>query len=461
MIIKSIFFDLDGTLADSVPVLRDAYTDFLSAIGVSGSTGEFEGLIGKNLSEIVHVLKNRHALAESESDLVASYRNTVDTAYTKVSARTGADELVRTLALQGYVLGLVTSAPRSLAEAFIRRQGWEALFTVNTYGDEVAAAKPDPDLYIRAIELSGDIPEEIVVVEDSVQGVAAATHAGVRTIGLASAATTVALCAAGADEVVSELRDIRGILTAWKNERYRLISANDIVLHVVPPPPAVVKKRAQSASRIEELWKEAIRVRSLHNGGLLAFYSSFYTHGHLEVCAYVSDYKEFMAGREDRAIRFGIRPVAVSGVLVVRDANEVLYVVFARRKEVTQLPGYVELVPSGGIDPVEVGTAGSVAYDKQILAELSEEVGISADLVSAVRGFVLVYDPQERVYDIGCRVELSIRKEEFQKLAKLSEEYEGLICVPYNELNEFINSNREVVVPTSLAILAAAEDHLQ
>ncbi len=69
-------------------------------------------------------------------------------------------------------------------------------------GDEVAHAKPDPEIYRRALALSGDIPEEVVVIEDSPHGVQAARLAGIRTIGLAQKNDAKKLLVAGADATV-------------------------------------------------------------------------------------------------------------------------------------------------------------------------------------------------------------------------------------------------------------------
>lgn len=462
MVIKAIFFDLDGTLAQSIFLLREMYSDFVSHFGVTGSTEEFNEINGKNFNEIVVLFKERYALSENVAQLEAIYRDAVVTAYGRVSAAAGADMLLRQLAAEGYILGLVTSAPRILAESFIKGQGWETLFSLSMCGDEVAHAKPDPEIYRRALALSGDIPEEVVVIEDSPHGVQAARLAGIRTIGLAQENDAKNLLVAGADATVPMLSQIPPVISLWKNEPYRVVAVGDIVLRVVPPAPEYEQQRARYASRIEKIWNEMSRTRPLHNGTVFAVSGFEDKSGDIGVSGYPVPYKDFLAEHTDQSIHLGIRPVGVSGLLLVQDAQNVRYVVFARRKTtVTQWPGRLELVPSGSIDAEQPKTDGIVSYEMQIVGELMEEAGVSPTDVMSVKGFALVYDPHDRVYDICCRIELSLRKEALGKSFRDSAEYEQPVFVPYRELEQFAVSHEEEIVPTSLALLAAQRILLQ
>ena len=55
-------------------------------------------------------------------------------------------------------------------------------FDFVVFGDEVKHFKPAPDLYQKAIEKSGYMPQECLVFEDSVSGVMAAHDAGLMVI---------------------------------------------------------------------------------------------------------------------------------------------------------------------------------------------------------------------------------------------------------------------------------------
>lgn len=55
--IRGLFLDLDGTLADSMPVMRETYFRFLARRGAQGSQEEFDSLAGRPLSDISVILK--------------------------------------------------------------------------------------------------------------------------------------------------------------------------------------------------------------------------------------------------------------------------------------------------------------------------------------------------------------------------------------------------------------------
>lgn len=454
--VKTILFDLDGTLIQSLSSLRGVYLEFLSAVGASSSTKEFDDLNGKNLNEIVTILKERYRLPQTIAELRDTYRECVQAVYKKVTATPGADPLLRTLSASGYTLGLVTSAPQALAESVIRQQGWDTLFSLYSYGDQVAHAKPDPEIYLKAVSLSGEIPEDIIAVEDSAHGVRAATLAGIRTIGFSSTKDAQKLLLVGADTTVAALSEILPILSAWKEESYRVVAVGDVVIRVVPVNAEFEIKRVGYASRTDAVWESLSRTRTLFNGSMFSVSSIKREDNRLEVNAYTLSYKDFLAERHDPSIRLGVRPIGVSGMSIVRDAHDTSYVVFARRKaSVTQWPGRLELVPSGGIDARRAAADGIISYETQAVEELTEETGVSADKIVSIKGFALVYDTRERVYDICCQIQLSLRKEELEEIFTGSVEYDKPLCVASQDIQKFIATHREEIVPTSLALLSA------
>lgn len=454
--LRAVLFDLDGTLAESVSSLYGAYAAFLGRFGITGTREEFNELGGSTIGAIVATLKERYALGDSSAVLQEAYHAAVADVYREMNATPGADALLRGLVKEGYALGIVTSAPRALAESFVKRQGWDELFSLYVCGDEATHTKPHPEMYQKAIDLLGEMPEEIAVVEDSAQGVLSAIGAGLRTIGFAHQGTEDELYRAGADTIVSELSEIPGALASWNAEPYRIIAVGDITVTAVPQSAELKKKLSRKSEHIETAWAALSRTRPLFNGAMLNIASVTKTDGHIVIGAHSVSYKDFLAERNDPSLKLGIRPIGVSGLLLVKDAQGLEYAVFASRKaSVTQWPGRLELVPSGSIDARHITPSGSVAYEAQIREELSEEVGVEAKNVKTITGFALVYDAQERVYDICCTIELSLRKEDLEKIFTDSVEYEKPLYIPYKDIDAFIALHKEEIVPTSLALLAA------
>ncbi|WNK01377.1 hypothetical protein L2D14_08070 [Thalassospiraceae bacterium LMO-JJ14] len=153
-----------------------------------------------------------------------------------------------------------------------------------------------------------------------------------------------------------------------------------------------------------------------------------------------------------------IRPLAVSG-LVLTDNG----VVFGlRNRSSAQHPGLWELVPSGGIDTETERSEGVIAYEDQLLAEASEELGIPASAVTEPFPFILIHDTNSHAIDIGLFLRTHVSGEEVRRAFEASDnhEYDRLQMVTTEELGHFLAENEPNIVPVSLSMLAAARPML-
>jgi len=103
----------------------------------------------------------------------------------------GAAAAVNALAAAGLPLGVVSGALRAEVEGALRAAGLRERFAFVVTAEDVAHGKPDPEGYLRALALlrRGDAggdrlvhPHEVVAVEDSPAGLAAAAAAGLATL---------------------------------------------------------------------------------------------------------------------------------------------------------------------------------------------------------------------------------------------------------------------------------------
>jgi sugar-phosphatase len=108
----------------------------------------------------------------------------------------GALEFVRAAARDGYRLAVVSGALRREVELVLREAGLGTYFNVIVAAEDVRACKPDPEGYLRAREQLGVLPEQCVVIEDSLPGLAAARAAGMRCVMVATSHPAAELAAA-------------------------------------------------------------------------------------------------------------------------------------------------------------------------------------------------------------------------------------------------------------------------
>jgi beta-phosphoglucomutase len=92
----------------------------------------------------------------------------------------GAGDFVENAALDGYQLAIVSGALRREIELVLDLTNLRPHFAEIVAAEDVTACKPDPQGYLRARERLALAPNRCVVVEDSLQGLAAARAAGLR-----------------------------------------------------------------------------------------------------------------------------------------------------------------------------------------------------------------------------------------------------------------------------------------
>lgn len=185
MTIRCLLLDLDGTLADSLGVMRRAYGRFLSDHDRIPDDAEFLALNGPPLAEVVRRLALTHAIPGAQADLLSRYEATIDGLYRTVPPNPGGPALLASAKAAGVTVGIVTSNSRRRTMDWLEATGLAALVDFVVGAEDAGRGKPFPDPYLAALARGGCGAEEAVAIEDSPQGVAAASGAGIPTLQLA------------------------------------------------------------------------------------------------------------------------------------------------------------------------------------------------------------------------------------------------------------------------------------
>ena len=169
-------------------------------------------------------------------------------------------------------------------------------------------------------------------------------------------------------------------------------------------------------------------------------------------------YRYFLAQQRDPELarRLSLVPIGVSGLLLCADV-----VAFARRAaDVTQYPGYLELMPSGGINDGHLKEDGSVDYRRQLMEELVEEAGVDPRSVRRIDPLAIVRNYDDGDLDVGAVIELepAARGAVEERLARPGE-YRELRWTPRQELGAFVREQAQSLVPTSIALVEAFLNH--
>lgn len=182
--LDTVLFDLDGTLLDSMELIRRSYWHTLREHrGVEPAQASWLEGIGRPLRWQFE--REARDAAEVEA-MIATYR-----AYNRahhdasVAAFPGALEAVRALAARGLRLGIVTSKLRVGALRGLECAGFVELFGVIIGADDVLEHKPHPAPVHAALSALGAEARRAVMVGDSPHDLAAGRAAGTRTAAVA------------------------------------------------------------------------------------------------------------------------------------------------------------------------------------------------------------------------------------------------------------------------------------
>jgi len=191
--IRAVIFDFNGTMTDDESLQYEVYAQtFADEAGLHLQHDTyFSRLAGLRDSDLIREAFIQSGTAVPGESTVRRIRRARVSRYLErvrcaSPVRTGAAELVRELR-QHIPLAVVTGAPRDEAEPVLRTARLlEAFVTVVTCED-VEHGKPSPEGFLLALDrmrgLSWDLlPSEVVVFEDSLPGVLAARHAGMRCV---------------------------------------------------------------------------------------------------------------------------------------------------------------------------------------------------------------------------------------------------------------------------------------
>jgi beta-phosphoglucomutase len=199
----AIVFDFNGTLSDDEPVLCEIFIHLFAEHGKPLSAQQyFDELVGLSDPEIV-----RTWLGSDHPDVDAVITERVERYRAAVADGSTVHEHVRDAvryAAERVPLAICSGAARAEIEPVIEAAGLVACFRAIVSSDDVAAGKPDPEGYAKALELLGAAPADAVVFEDTEAGVASARAAGVGVV-LAMKTTLEPHRLARADRLIDRL----------------------------------------------------------------------------------------------------------------------------------------------------------------------------------------------------------------------------------------------------------------
>lgn len=210
--IRAVFFDFDGTLVDSEPLIGAALSEVLARHGFQFDPADVGRVVGPPMSVMIERITG--CSSEEAAALYAEYQQCyLDEHAPRTVAYPGAVELLDALAAAGIPLAMVTNKHLRSASRVLGYLGWAERFQALVCADNAPRPKPYPEHALEAARLLGVTPEESALVGDLEVDMACGKDAGLaRVIGFAHITSRGLLEGAGATHVVTSLFDIPPLL---------------------------------------------------------------------------------------------------------------------------------------------------------------------------------------------------------------------------------------------------------
>jgi HAD superfamily hydrolase (TIGR01509 family) len=179
--IRAAIFDLDGVLADSEPTWDEIDAQLLREYGVEYRGEHHREVLGVSYALAIDHYKKAFGISAPAEELMRR-RGEIATDFfaTKIGLFPHVKEVLEELRQMNLRLAVATSSVSASARPFLDRHKLTKYFEVIITGDEIERGKPHPDIYFRAAEKLGVAPNECLVIEDSLSGVASGKAAGMR-----------------------------------------------------------------------------------------------------------------------------------------------------------------------------------------------------------------------------------------------------------------------------------------
>lgn len=190
--IKACLFDLDGVIVDTAKYHFIAWKQLANEMGFDFSEQDNERLKGVsrmasldlllNIGGITKTEQEKEALAQRKNDHYVSFITQME----PDEILPGAREFLMTCKKAGIATALGSASKNAMT--ILNRLQLTELFDAIIDGTHTSKAKPDPEVFLKGAAALQTDPKDCVVFEDAEAGVEAALAAGMKCVGIGTAA---------------------------------------------------------------------------------------------------------------------------------------------------------------------------------------------------------------------------------------------------------------------------------
>ncbi|HYW07873.1 MAG TPA: HAD family hydrolase [Longimicrobium sp.] len=178
--IQAVVFDFDGTIFDSESHVYGVARELFEAHGAELPLDVWAHCVGREAGyfDVLAYLEECTGRPVDREALTLLRRERFNSRIVGTSPAPGIQAALAGAREMGLRLGVASSGSREWVEGQLARLGIREHFACVVTADDVERVKPEPDLYLRALDCLGAEPARAIAIEDSPNGALAARRAG-------------------------------------------------------------------------------------------------------------------------------------------------------------------------------------------------------------------------------------------------------------------------------------------
>lgn len=180
MSLKAVLFDMDGVIVDTEPLHRKAYFKTFDELGITVSEDLYTSLTGASTKRVAETLIGKYNLTQTYETIAAIKRAHFKDYFDndeEFDLIPGVRELIKHYHENGVKLILASSATMITINMVFEKFGLEQYFSGKISGAALKESKPHPEVFLLAAEMAEEPAENCMVIEDSTNGILAASRA--------------------------------------------------------------------------------------------------------------------------------------------------------------------------------------------------------------------------------------------------------------------------------------------
>lgn len=187
---KALFFDLDGTLINSMEVHVKSWKQSLSSQGLKTTKERLMQLGGVSFEETITIItkENNQEISTGVKQSIHELKQTLFQRYINEIKPYDVYDKLKELKEKEIMLILVTSTKKKFALAHCSKF-FPNIFDTILSAEDFNNTKPHPEPYLKALEISGFDKKDCYVIEDAPSGVTSGNSAGIKTLAILTSNT--------------------------------------------------------------------------------------------------------------------------------------------------------------------------------------------------------------------------------------------------------------------------------